>query len=470
MKRQTLFALMLLAASTMHAQVKDPIIMKVGDTEVTKSEFEYALNKNNAATGRDAKAAKEYLPMYIDFKLKVEEAKKQRLDTLSSYIEEYRAGRARQAEDYLIDKEYLEREAHKLYAKDSSTVGRDGFLRVSHIMFPMRQDASAEIVAQTKAKADSAYQMLNAGMDYAAVAKRYMGMAPDTFEILRGQAFKEFEDAAYNLRNGGFTPPVMSPAGLHIIKRISQRPFGTYKEYRSNILAILEKRNIKQVARYRLGYQLARNMAPGTTPEAALAHEDSLLDTKYPEFGNLMREYRDGLLFFEISNREVWQKAAADEKGLEKFYKKNKKKYKFDAPRFRGAVIYANSEEDMQLAKKLLEDVAIDEYKSIVEKNFTKDSVCTIRLEAGVFPIGENGWVDKEVFGQGKGGKLRRGYKMAGTVGTILKKKPESYKDVKGAVVSDYQQYLEKEWVKQLREKYKVEVYEDVLKTVNKKR
>jgi peptidyl-prolyl cis-trans isomerase SurA len=59
---------------------------------------------------------------------------------------------------------------------------------------------------------------------------------------------------------------------------------------------------------------------------------------------------------------------------------------------------------------------------------------------------------------------------MAGTVGTILKKKPESYKDVKGAVVSDYQQYLEKEWVKQLREKYKVEVYEDVLKTVNKKR
>ena len=63
MKRQTLFALMLLAASTMHAQVKDPIIMKVGDTEVTKSEFEYALIKNNAATGRDAKAAKEYLAM-----------------------------------------------------------------------------------------------------------------------------------------------------------------------------------------------------------------------------------------------------------------------------------------------------------------------------------------------------------------------------------------------------------------------
>ncbi len=468
MKKSSLFSLLLFAASTMFAQTDDTVIMKIGDTEVTKSEFEYALNKNNAATGRDAKAAKEYLPMYIDFKLKVEEAKAQRLDTLSSYKEEYLAGRARQAEDYLIDKEYLEREAHKLYAKDSATIGRDGFLRVSHIMFPLRQDAPADVVAATKAKADSAYQMLNSGKDFTAVANQYMGMLPDTFEILCGQAFKEFEDAAYNLRNGGFTHPVMSPAGLHIIKRISHRPFGTYQEYRSNILAILEKRNVKQVARYRLGYQLAKNMAPGTTPEEALAREDSLLDTKYPEFGNLMREYRDGLLFFEISNREVWQRAANDEKGLEKFFKKNKKKYKFDAPRFRGAVIYANSDEDMKLAKKLLKDAPVDSYKSIVEQNFTKDSVCTIRLEAGVFPIGENAWVDKEAFGQGKGGRLKRGYKMAGTVGTILKKKPETYKDVKGEVVSDYQQYLEKEWVKSLRKKYNVEVYEDVLKTVNK--
>ena len=470
MKKGTLLALMFLAANAVFAQATDPVIMKVGNTEVTKSEFEYALNKNNAASGNDAKAAKEYLPMYTDFKLKVEEAKAQRLDTLSSYIEEYRAGRARQAEDYLVDKEYLEREAHKIYAKDSATIGRDGFLRVSQIMFPMRQDSPAEIIAHIKAQADSAYQMLNAGADYAAVAQRYMEMQPDTVEILRGQAYKEFEDAAYNLRNGGFSHPVMTPAGLHIIKRISQRPFGSYKEYRPNILALLEKHNIKQVARYRLGYQLAKNMAPGTTPEEALAREDSLLDTKYPEFGHLMREYREGLLFFEISNREVWQKAAADEEGLEKFYKKNKKKYKFDAPRFRGAVIYANSEEDLQSAKKLLEKAAIDDYKSIVEKNFTKDSVCTIRLEAGVFPIGENGWVDKEVFGQGKGGRLKRGYKMAGTVGTILKKKPETYKDVKGAVVNDYQQHLEKEWVKSLRKKYSVEVYEDVLKTVNKSR
>ena len=458
---------MFLASAYMMGQSADPVLMRVNGEDVTRSEFEYALNKNNATLEGKVKAAKEYLPMYIDFKLKVAEAKALGIDTLSSFIEEFKADRARQAEDYLIDKDYMEREAHNMYAKDSATIGRDGFIKVSHVMFPMRQDVSSEERAAVKAKADSAFQMLNGGASFDAVVKKYMDAAPDTFEIIRGQAFKEFEDVAFALKDGGFSHPVLSPAGYHIIKRFSHRPFGSYQTYRANIMSILEKRNVKMVARYRLGYRLAKQMAPGTTPEQALAREDSLLETKYPEFGNLMREYREGLLFFEVSNREVWQKASNDKKGLEKFFKKNKKKYKFDVPHFRGAVIYSNSEEDLRKAQKLLKDVAIDEYKSIVETNFTKDSVCTIRVEAGVFPIGENAWVDKEVFGQGNGGRLKKGYTMVGTVGKILKKKPETYKDVSGHVVNDYQQYLEKEWLKNLHKKYKVEVYQDVLKTVN---
>ena len=467
MRKSSVLGLMFLASVSIMGQSADPVLMKVNGVDVTRSEFEYALNKNNAALDGKAKAAKEYLPMYIDFKLKVAEAEAQGIDTLSSFIEEFKADRARQAEEYLIDRDYMEREAHKMYAKDSATIGRDGFIKVSHVMFPMRQDVSAEEKALLRAKADSAFQMLNAGVSFDAVVKKYMDTTPDTFEIVRGQAFKEFEEAAFALKDGGFSHPVLSPAGYHIIKRFSHRPFGSYQTYRANIMSILEKRNVKAVARYRLGYQLAKQMAPGTTPEQALAREDSLLETKYPEFGNLMREYREGLLFFEVSNREVWQKAANDEKGLEKFFKKNKKKYKFDVPHFRGAVIYSNSEEDLRKARELLKNAAIDEYKSIVETNFTKDSVCTIRVEAGVFPIGENAWVDKEAFGQGNGGRLKRGYKMAGVVGKILEKKPETYKDVSGLVVNDYQQYLEKEWLKSLHKKYKVEVYQDVLKTVN---
>ena len=467
MKKYSVLGLIFLVSSSLFAQVNDPVLMKINGVNISRSEFEYALNKNNSTLGGETKVAKEYLPMYIDFKLKVVDAKAHGIDTLSSFIEEFKADRARQAEEYLIDKDYIEREARKLYVKDSTTIGKDGFLKVSHVMFPMRQDVSSDEKQIIRAKADSAFQMLNRGADFAAVVHKYMNCEPDTFEIIRGQAFKEFEDVAYSLKNGGFSHPVLSPAGFHIIKRFSHRPFGSYQDYRSNIMSILEQRNIKRVARYRLGYQLAKQMAPGTTPEQALAKEDSLLETKYPEFANLMREYWDGLLFFEISNRKVWQKAADDEQGLQKFFKKNKKKYKFDSPHFRGAVIYCNSEEDLRKAQMLLKDAAVDEYKNIIETNFTKDSVCTVRLEAGVFPIGENAWVDKEVFGQGKGGKLKRGYKKVGVVGKILEKKPETYKDVSGRVINDYQQYLEKKWLDELHEKYDVEVYQDVLKTVN---
>ena len=84
----------------------------------------------------------------------------------------------------------------------------------------------------------------------------------------------------------------------------------------------------------------------------------------------------------------------------------------------------------------------------------------------GVFTIGSNGWVDKLVFEQGEGGKMKRGFEFVDVVGEIIEE-PQTYKDVKGLVVNDYQKYLEGKWLKKLRRKYKVEVDKEVLKTVN---
>jgi peptidyl-prolyl cis-trans isomerase SurA len=95
-----------------------------------------------------------------------------------------------------------------------------------------------------------------------------------------------------------------------------------------------------------------------------------------------------------------------------------------------------------------------------------KDSARTVRVELGVFAQGDNAWVDKVIFNQGEGGKMRYGFTVVDVVGEMIKN-PESYKDVKGVVTNDYQKYLEEEWVKKLRKKYKVEVYYDVLETVN---
>ena len=461
-------ALFLLASTTALAQVTDPVLMRVNGKEVTRSEFEYAFNKNNNNLAGEGQSVEEYLPMYVDFKLKVAEAEALQLDTLTSFREEYGRDRNLMAESYLVDTCFINDEAYKVYAKDSATIGADGFIEVAHIVFLAKQMAPSDEVGLAKARIDSAYAMLNDGKTFEDVAKHFNipAQALRSFEIVRGQVYPEFERAAYALADGTYSAPFESPAGYHIVKRISSRPFGSFVEYKPAIINMLEQQNIREAARMKRGRDLAAEFGGNITPEAALAREDSLLESKYPEFGNLMREYYEGLLFFEVSTREVWDKVATDEAGLAEYFKKNKKKYQFDTPRFRGAVVQANSQENLDRIKEILAGQDFGNYKKAIEENLPKDSVRTVRVEVGIFAAGDNAWVDSLAFGQGEGGKLRRGFVVADIVGEVIDA-PQSYKDVKGQVTADYQKWLEGKWVKSLRKKYKVKIDKSVLKTVN---
>ena len=120
----------------------------------------------------------------------------------------------------------------------------------------------------------------------------------------------------------------------------------------------------------------------------------------------------------------------------------------------------------MDSIKLVVDGKPADEYKGLLEKGISKDSIKAARVEVGVFAVGDNPWVDKLVFSQGDGGKMRRGFSMVDVAGKVIQN-PETYKDVKGVVVNDYQKFLEEKWVKSLRKKYKVSVDKEVLKTVN---
>jgi peptidyl-prolyl cis-trans isomerase SurA len=268
------------------------------------------------------------------------------------------------------------------------------------------------------------------------------------------------------LKDGEYSKSCETPAGFHVVKRFSSRPFGSFEEYRPAIIKMLERENIHLQARMKKGLELAKEFGGNITPQEALAREDSLLESKYPEFANLMREYYDGLLFFEVSTREVWDKAANDEAGLNKHFEKNRKKYLFDSPRYRGAVVHANSQENLDMIKNMLAGKHANDYKAVIEENLPKDSAKVVRVEIGMFSAGDNAWVDKYIFNQGEGGEYRRGLGFVDVIGQLISA-PESYKDVKGAVQNDYQKYLEERWVKALRKKYKVKVDKKVLGTVN---
>lgn len=469
MKRLYIFLLSLVTVAGLSAQVADdPILMTINGKDVLRSEFEYAFNKNRGNVSDSSMTAEQYLQMYIDFKLKVAEAETLKLDTLTSFKEEYAKDRSQLAESYLTDPTYIDKEAYKIYAKDSSTIGKSGFVKVAHLFFPANQKDDIATVKLSAAKADSAYTMLCDGVTFEKVADHFalpmQSILP--FEIIKGQAYREFENVVFMLKDGEYSEPFESPAGFHVVKRFSSRPFGSFEEYRPAIIKMLERENIHLQARMKRGFDLAKEFGGNMTPQEALAREDSLLESKYPEFGNLMREYYDGLLFFEVSTREVWDKAVSDEDGLNKFFNKNKKKYLFESPRCRGAVIHANSQENLEMMKNMLAGKNAHDYKATIEENLPKDSVRVVRVEIGIFAVGDNAWVDKIMFNKGEGGEYRTGYNFVDVIGQVIPA-PETYKDVKGAVQNDYQKYLEEIWVKKLRKKYKVKVNKKVLKTVN---
>lgn len=195
-----------------------------------------------------------------------------------------------------------------------------------------------------------------------------------------------------------------------------------------------------------------------------IAFEDKNLENKYPEFKNLMQEYRDGILLFEVSNQEVWNKATNDTTGLADYFEKNKAKYTWSQPHWKGYVIQVK---DAATKKKIQKEIAKMSHDAAVKymlDSYRVGDVSYVRIEKGLFTKGQNKFVDESVFKTGKP-ELSGNYKDFFLLGNLLKA-PDNYTDVRGLVITDYQDYLEKEWLKYLNGKYPVVIYQDVINTI----
>ena len=321
----------LLCSLAVSAQVNDPVIMTVGGKPVLRSEFEYSYNKNNTDGVIDRKTVEEYVELFVNYKLKVAAALEEHFDTLTSFNKEYLEYRDQQIRPTLIDDADIEAEARKIYQSTKDRIGPDGLVEPAHILLRLAQQADAQTQSKVKQRADSIYNALLAGADFAEMARKYSedpGSAQrggSIGQISRGQTLKEFEDATFALKDGEMSKPVLSSVGYHIIKMIKHADFPPFDSLREDIRNFIEARGLREAV---INEKIEALAKQGNTTPANLMNQraDSLAaidqDTKY-----LFQEYHDGLLLYEISNREVWDKASKDEEGLKAFFKKNKKKY-----------------------------------------------------------------------------------------------------------------------------------------------
>lgn len=179
------------------------------------------------------------------------------------------------------------------------------------------------------------------------------------------------------------------------------------------------------------------------------------------DYRNLLNEYRDGMLLFEVSDRKVWTKAKQDKEGLENYFRTHRDKYKWEKPKFKSYVVFATSDSIMQLAKGYLEstDMPGDSLATDLRKKFGKD----VKIEKVIAAQGENNITDYLGFGAEKPEAKGKWAWYFPYRGKILNA-PEEAADVRGAVTGDYQGELEEAWVAGLKQKFPAKINKKTLK------
>ncbi|MBQ7690534.1 MAG: peptidylprolyl isomerase [Muribaculaceae bacterium] len=188
---------------------------------------------------------------------------------------------------------------------------------------------------------------------------------------------------------------------------------------------------------------------------------DHIIDDN-ADYRNLLNEYRDGMLLFELSNRRVWEAASKDTLGLQAYYEANRAKYatSWPSPHFKGIILSAKNDSVLQAVKQDINIFGADTLTTALHNKYGRD----IKMERMNFAQGENEAVDFLCFNGPAIANEKWPLAMILTGGLISQ--PEELADVRGQVTSDYQDVLEQRWVAELKQKYPAVVNKKVLKKV----
>ena len=186
-------------------------------------------------------------------------------------------------------------------------------------------------------------------------------------------------------------------------------------------------------------------------------HDDNL-EKEYPEFGYVVQEYREGLLLFELMEKEIWKKSKTDTIALKKFYEANKANY-FWKDRVEAVIASSDKRCTARKVRKLFKNGSSIDVIKKQEEN--------VLLSKGMFELDDKELPEKYAYKQGVS-KIYKHNKQYVVIKAIDKKVPtqQMYEEVKGRIINDYQAQLEKEWLEQLKQKYQVSINKEVLKEI----
>lgn len=646
--KTTLLIALLIGSVDLFGQKKDPVLLTVDGQDITLSEFEAVYKKNNRDEVIDQEDLKEYLELYINFRLKVREAETLGLDTVKKFVEELKGYQKQLAKPYLTDKEVTEKlvreaydrslkdvrashillkigpdalpkdtlevynrimkirdeamkgdfaQAAKKYSEDpsakdnggdlnwfsalrmvypfetaaySTAVGevsmptrtrfgyhilkvvdkRDalGEISAAHIMIKTGKEATEEEVQEAKKKIEEVKSLLDKGESFEDLARKYSqdrGSANKGGALPRfgtGRMVAAFEKAAFNLKeNGDYSEPFLTEYGWHIVKRLERFPVPSFEESESTLSAKVAKdsrsqmsqtvvlnrikkeygfkenrkaldavgalldstlidgkwdsskaKNLKEevfslgkkkftqadFAEYIASHQTRRRkedlmvimngMYSQFVKENLLSYEESRLSEKYPEYKALLKEYRDGILLFDLTDEKVWSKAVKDTAGLKAFHNEHRNDFMWGERL--DAEIYTCQKDSLvkplnQLLKKRAAKGSPSTDEIMTELN--ANSSLSIRLERDTYEKNDEKILDEITWKKGVYGPIQDGDSQVFVlVNDVLQPEPKTLKEARGLVTAAYQNHLEEQWIKELRNKYKYSANAELLNKI----
>jgi peptidyl-prolyl cis-trans isomerase SurA len=204
--------------------------------------------------------------------------------------------------------------------------------------------------------------------------------------------------------------------------------------------------------------------------ERLLAYEDSKLEEKYPQYKALLKEYREGILLFDLTNKKVWTKAVEDTIGLQSFFNTNRSNYNW-SERVNATIYSCNN---LSTAKKVKRKI----YKknrgftsnAEILKEINANDPLSLQINTKKFVKGENKYIDNINWktGVAKDIILKDGSYILIEIHELLAENYKELNETKGKVISDYQNDLEKKWILNLKLKYTIKINTDNLHSLIK--
>lgn len=233
--------------------------------------------------------------------------------------------------------------------------------------------------------------------------------------------------------------------------------FANEKIYQSEVLEFWSKNQNQSSEAVRV--EFLRVLFNAYSNDRLIAYEDGQLEKKHADFRNLVREYKEGILLFDLTQEAVWNKAAQDSAGIAAHYELIKEDYRWE-DRVR-ATCWVSTDE--KLARKIAKWTSKNKVEKVQELLENEDAL-SVAIQNGTYEQDDNSviqavWQEESgVFGPVE---LDNGSFVVVQIDEFIPSAPKALNEIKGLVIASYQDALEKEWVNALKSKFEVNVNEN---------